>query len=60
MNRFLLAAFLAFAWITALAQTFVDENDSTVITEYNDGKLWVYRQTNAAVVGLTCYEEKDD
>lgn len=60
MNRFLLAAFLAFAWITALAQTFVDENDSTVITEYNDGKLWVYRQTNDAVVGLTCYEEKDD
>ena len=36
MNRFLLAAFLSFAWITALAQTFVDENDSTVITEYND------------------------
>lgn len=60
MNRFLLAAFLAFAWITALAQTFVDENDSTVITEYNDGKLWVYRQTSDAVVGLTCYEEKDD
>lgn len=43
------------------AQTFIaTENDSTIITEYNDGKLWAYRDVNNFVVGLTCYEEKDD
>ena len=43
------------------AQSFkASDNDSTVITEYNDGKLWVYKHINDYVVGLTCYEAKDD
>lgn len=43
------------------AQTFIKvPNDTTIITEYNDGKLWAYRDINNFVVGLTCYEEKDD
>jgi len=42
------------------AQTFVSEkNDSTVITEYNDGKLWVYRNVDNFIVGLACYEAGD-
>ena len=43
------------------AQTFVKaENDTTVLTEYNDGRLWAYRQIGDFVVGMTNYEEKDD
>lgn len=35
------------------AQTLVsEENDSTVITEYNDGKLWVYRNVDNFIVGI--------
>ncbi len=43
------------------AQTFIaTENDSTIITEYDDDKLWAYRIANNFVVGLTCHKEKDD
>lgn len=36
------------------------ENDTTVLTEYNDGRLWAYRQIGDFVVGMTNYVEKDD
>lgn len=43
------------------AQNFVlDTNDSSVTTEYNDGKLWAYRHSDNYIVGLTCYEHNDD
>lgn len=43
------------------AQEFlVAENDSTVLTEYNDGRLWAYRQMGDFVVGMTNFVEKDD
>lgn len=46
---------------TLKAQTFVKaENDTTVMSEYNEGRLWVYRQIGNLVVGMTNYEEKDD
>ena len=53
---------LLFSWaIVCQAQTFIQaENDTTVITEYNDGHLWAYRNIENAVVGLTNYEAKDD
>ncbi len=38
----------------------VDENDSTVMTEYHDGRLWAYRKIGNFVVGMTNFEEKDD
>lgn len=42
------------------AQEFVAaENDTTVMSEYNDGRLWAYRQIGDFVVGMTNYEEKD-
>lgn len=42
------------------AQTFVYPKNDSVLTEYNDGKLWAYLNKNDVVVGLTCFEEKDD
>lgn len=43
------------------AQTFIKaENDTTVMSEYNDGRIWAYRQIGDFVVGMTNYEEKDD
>ena len=52
---------LLFLTVLCQAQSFIGtENDSTIMTEYNDGKFWVYRNINNFVVGLTCYEEKDD
>ena len=46
---------------TLKAQTFVKaENDTTVMSEYNEGRLWAYRQIGNLVVGMTNYEEKDD
>ncbi len=34
--------------------------DSTVVTEYNDGRLWAYKRTEDITVGITNYEAKDD
>lgn len=43
------------------AQTFIkEETDSTVMSEYNDGRIWAYRQIGDFVVGMTNYEAKDD
>ena len=43
------------------AQTFVKtENDTTVMSEYNDGRIWAYRQIGDFVVGMTNYEAKDN
>ena len=45
---------------TVQAQTFIAaENDTTVMSEYNDGRLWAYRQIGDFVVGMTNYKEKD-
>lgn len=47
--------------LTINAQEFIlDENDTTVMTEYNDGRLWAYRQHGDFVVGMTDYVERDD
>lgn len=43
------------------AQTFVKaDNDTTVMSEYNDGRIWAYRQIGDFVVGMTNYEVTDD
>jgi hypothetical protein len=60
MKKYLIALLLGIT-ISVNAQTFVKaENDTTVLTEYNDGRLWAYRQIGDFVVGMTNYEEKDD
>lgn len=60
MKKYLIVLLL---WISysVNAQEFVAaENDTIVLTEYNDGRLWAYRQIGDFVVGMTNYEEKDD
>ena len=57
----LLLLFFAFSVTLAHAQDFLAaENDTTVLTEYNDGRLWAYRQIGNYVVGMTNYVDKDD
>lgn len=56
-----LIALLLVVTLSLNAQDFVAaENDTTVLTEYNDGRLWAYRQIGDFVVGMTNYEGKDD
>lgn len=60
MKKYLIALLLEIT-LSVNAQEFVAaENDTTVLTEYNDGRLWAYRQIGDFVVGMTNYEEKDD
>lgn len=60
MRRILTIALLAIS-ISVQAQDFLAaENDTTVLTEYNDGRLWAYRQIGNYVVGMTNYVDKDD
>ena len=35
------------------------ENDTTTLTEYNDGRIWAYRQIGDFVVGMTNYVDND-
>ena len=43
------------------AQTFIAaKNDTTVMSEYNDGRIWAYRQIGDFVVGMTNYKERDN
>lgn len=59
--KYVLAIILSCFILISYAQDFVkSENDPTITTEYNDGKLWAYRYINNCIVGLTCYESKDD
>ena len=45
----------------ANAQTFtIANNDTTVWTEYYEGRIWAYRKIDNFVVGMTNYKEKDD
>ena len=47
--------------VSANAQEFIaSEDDTTVMTEYNDGQLWAYRQIGDFVVGMSNHIEKDD
>lgn len=42
------------------AQTFIYPQNDSILTEYNDGNLWAYLDKGGLVVGLTCFEERDD
>ena len=60
MRTILVLILLCFS-IIGYAQSFIiSDNDSTITTEYDDGKLWAYRHSNEYIVGLSCYEAKDD
>lgn len=60
MKKYLTTLLLGIS-VSVNAQVFVAaENDTTVQTEYNDGRLWAYRQIGDFVVGMTNYVEKSD
>lgn len=47
------------AWVGG--QTFLrNDNDTSVVTEYLDGKLWAYRNNGGLIVGMTNEEISDD
>lgn len=59
--RIYVLSLLLMLFCTSRAQTLIiDDNDTTIISEYLDGRLWAYRQTEDFVVGMTNYEAKDD
>ena len=61
MKIAVLLIFILISVINVQAQTFIKtEQDSTAIMEYNDGHMWIYRNIEGFVVGMTNYEEKDD
>lgn len=60
MKKYLIFFFLCIN-ISINAQEYSKlENDSTVLTEYNDGLLWAYQQKDDLVVGMTNYVDKSD
>lgn len=60
MRKFVIITLFALS-CTIQAQEFLAvDKDTTVLTEYNDGRLWAYRQIGDFVVGMTNYVEKDD
>ena len=57
----IIACMLLFQSFQIHAQTVIKaDNDTTIMTEYNDGRLWAYQQTGDFIVGMTNYEENDD
>ena len=60
MRIIILATLLAIA-TSVKSQTLIkEESDSTLLSEYNDGRIWAYRQLGDFVVGMTNYVDKDD
>lgn len=59
--RSIFIIFILFLASSLNAQTIIKaDNDTTVMSEYNDGRIWAYRQIGDFVVGMTNYEAKDD
>lgn len=60
MKKILIVLFICLASTAVAQKIIVADNDTTVITEYNDGHLWAFRMVGDFVVGMTNYEEKDN
>lgn len=60
MKKLLILALFAISCSVQAQVLIVEENDTTILAEYNDGRLWAYRQIGNFVVGMTNYVEKDD
>lgn len=59
--KIVLVLILACLTIQMNGQTFVcNKNDTSVVTEYLDGKLWAYRNRDGFVVGMTNEETRDN
>lgn len=60
MKKILISALIAISCSVQAQDFLAAENDTTVLTEYNGGRLWAYRQIGDYVVVMTNYVEKDD
>lgn len=61
MHRIVYTTLLIAFSMICKAQSFISlEDDTTVVTEYHDGKQWAYRDADNFVVGLSCNDAKDD
>ena len=60
MKKYLIILLLGITFSVNAQEFVAAENDTTVLTEYNDGRLWVYRRIGDFVVGMTNYVEKSD
>lgn len=60
MRKFLIFALYTLSCSVQAQEFLVAENDTTVLTEYNDGRLWAYRHIGDFVVGMANYVDKDD
>lgn len=60
MKKLLIFALIAISCSVQAQEFLAAESDTTVLTEYNDGRLWAYRKIGDFVVGMTNYVEKDD
>lgn len=59
MRKFLIIFLFAISCSVQAQEFIVAENDTTVLVEYNDGKLWAYRQVGDYIIGMTNYVCKD-
>ncbi len=53
MRTIFLMLFVFSTLIVRAQNPIIEGNDTTAMTEYNDGNLWVYRQMGDYVVGVT-------
>ena len=60
MRTIFLMLFVFSTLIVRAQNPIIEENDTTTMTEYNDGNLWVYRQLGDYVVGVTNNRSSDD
>lgn len=60
MKKYLITLLLGITFSVNAQEFVAAENDTTVMTEYNDGRLWAYRQIGDFVVGTTNDVEKSD
>lgn len=59
MKKYILAILFCIVLSVEAQEYVIADNDTTVLTEYNDGRLWAYRQFGNFVVGMTNYLDKD-
>lgn len=58
--KYVYCVILVLCSFVSQAQTFMPPKNKSVLTEYNDGKLWAYLNENNFVVGITCFKEIND
>ena len=55
MKNILLIFFFCISVLANAQELIIEDNDTNTMTEYNDGRLWAYKQIDQFVVGMTTY-----